>query len=88
MDCDNSLMPSIVEKYPEGGGHIICLRRHRNYRRKCFYCNRPHEKLCDGPSLTAPSVVTKTCDRPLCSLHAYHVLGKDLDYCEDHKPKG
>jgi hypothetical protein len=55
----------------------------RSGGQRCAYCSREHTKLCDGP---APADANrKTCDRPLCNLHAFHA-GPDTDYCEAHKP--
>jgi hypothetical protein len=48
-------------------------------------CGRIGGKLCDAPRESGPSAGRwGTCDMPLCSKHATHVDGKDLDYCPRH----
>lgn len=44
----------------------------------CTDCAAPSDVLCDYPVGDG-----KTCDRPMCSDHAYHV-STDTDYCRDH----
>jgi hypothetical protein len=74
-------MSSKVVKFPGGGGAIIhTLRR----AKKCFYCNEPSTRLCDGPSRTAPSILSKTCDRPLCEMHTTPGRFPNMDYCPEH----
>lgn len=46
--------------------------------KKCHYCTRQSEVLCDHPA-----GIGKTCDRPCCKTHAEHV-GADRDYCITH----
>lgn len=57
---------------------IMCSRG-RQPRRKCYQCEKPADRLCDGATENG-----KTCDRPMCWKHA---VSPDLetDYCEDHK---
>ena len=44
----------------------------------CTDCAAPSDVLCDYPVGDG-----KTCDRPMCGDHAYHV-STDTDYCRDH----
>lgn len=59
------------------GTAIVCSRGPR--AKPCAYCRTPHAKLCDH---VLPN--GRTCDRPLCAAHAFHV-GPGLDYCPPHK---
>ena len=59
---------------------IACSRGQR--RQRCAYCHDDGTQLCDhvvGPG-------SKTCDKPMCRLHAKHV-GPDTDLCRSHAPK-
>lgn len=73
---------------PDGSTVIVCGSGQP--RRKCVVCHRYEDqrlgrnptrvlmKLCDYA--VAPG---KTCDVPVCSLHAQHVE-PDTDYCPQH----
>jgi hypothetical protein len=61
---------------PHGSMHI-CTRGAK--RKRCHFCNRFADKLCDFP--VRPG---KTCDADICSRCATSV-GEDLDYCPRHK---
>ncbi len=60
----------------DGFTAIICGSKPR--AKKCHYCARPSDVLCDHPA-----GIGKTCDRPCCRAHAEHV-GEDRDYCLTH----
>ena len=45
--------------------------------KRCKWCDKERTKLCDFPK------GRKTCDAPMCDLHAKKV-GKDTDYCPNH----
>lgn len=47
-------------------------------------CGRSGGKLCDGPRGPYSQLGSATCDMSICSRHATHVEGEDLDYCPDH----
>ena len=63
-------------KYTEGGNMFMCgrLGPHCN----ASGCNWVSEYLCDYPVGEG-----KTCDRPLCTEHAYEVA-PDTHYCAAH----
>lgn len=74
MECEPIKTPD--------GVVIVCGRRRRTERRKCFsrWCPRDAEKLCDYPIGDG-----KTCDRRCCDRHSRPVEGKaDTDYCLEH----
>ncbi len=66
----------------EGGepiyGHIRMSAGRKPKR--CAYCKRAGTQLCDFPTGKG-----KTCDRPVCTTHATHVDGQDVDYCQEHR---
>jgi len=60
---------------------IICSRFGRRAKQwPCIVCGKLTKTLCDGPSETRG----QTCDRPVCSEHATHLDGHDIDYCPQH----
>jgi hypothetical protein len=72
-----------IEHYPGGGGRILHVRRAKPSAQKCAWCYRPATKLCDAPR---PSDPGKTCDKPLCSIHAMPGSKRpDTDFCPDHR---
>jgi hypothetical protein len=62
---------------------FICTGRQRTKR--CKYCGRPGDKLCDYPLSGAKA--GQTCDVPMCSRCATHVP-PDTDYCRAHAEMG
>ena len=79
-------MPCDVRHTPEGGVVICCRRSHRQYCAECRAegITRESTKLCDGPALEGSG--RKTCDKPLCNLHAWRV-GFDRDLCTECRAK-
>jgi hypothetical protein len=71
-------MPCEHIKMPGGATAIICTGRARRRRCSVHGCSNPGERQCDA------KVDGKTCDKYLCTAHAVHVRGKDIDYCPDH----
>jgi hypothetical protein len=66
-------------RLPGGGVAIVCGGRHRP-RKRCVGCRmRAGDKLCDHTNSDG-----KTCDAPICAGCAFHIPGKDLDYCPVH----
>jgi hypothetical protein len=70
-------MPCNHVKLPGGGALII---HYRTTRKRCLYCDRPSEILCDFHD---PANKSGTCDKPCCRLCSKRV-GPDRDYCEGH----
>lgn len=70
-------MPCHHIELPGGARAIICTR---TKPKKCFYCGRPSEILCDYP---VEGNKSGTCDKPCCHLCSKRV-GPDRDYCEAH----
>lgn len=60
-------------------GAIVCGSGPRPI--PCRWCPKTRTKLCDYPAGKG------TCNAPLCSDHATHIEGKDLDYCPIHKDR-
>lgn len=63
----------------EGGYAIVCGRR-ASQTKKCLWCSRPAEVLCDHPQ---PLRKSGTCDLPACREHSRRV-GPNRDYCLAH----
>lgn len=68
------------------GLRMIVCSSGQSKPQKCTYCDRPSVALCDWPIGDG-----KTCDKPLCRIHAVKPIptfGKpdtdDIDYCPDH----
>jgi len=57
---------------------IVCGR---HTQKRCKYCGRTCEKLCDYPVIRKGK--PKTCDIPMCAGCAIKV-GEDKDYCRPH----
>lgn len=77
------MSPCNVVKLPNSG---IAFVRHALKRQpKCRWCDRTSTKLCDF-DVSSPQQVThrKTCDAPMCDLHAKSV-GPNRDFCPDHQ---
>ena len=56
---------------------IICSRPRQ---KRCTYCGKPSDKLCDGDKGGG-----RTCDKPMCGGCAFHVE-PDSDYCKMCRP--
>jgi hypothetical protein len=70
-------MPCVIH-----GNAIVCGRGARPP--KCRFCDRQSTKLCDFVTSHQQQVThKKTCDAPMCDVHAKSV-GPNLDYCPDH----
>lgn len=63
---------------PGGGAAIVCGPRER--RRKCRWCGRPADLLCDWK---VPSRRSGTCDAPMCKDHSTSPA-PEKDICPDH----
>jgi len=64
-------------KLTDEKGDVIAIICSRPRQKRCAYCEKPSAKLCDGPKTGS-----KTCDTPMCSLHAWQPPGHpDFDYC-------
>jgi hypothetical protein len=62
------------------GNAIICTRERP---RRCRYCGRSANLLCDFPLPGG-----KTCDAPICPSCSFPI-GPNADYCKVHpKPEG
>ena len=55
---------------------IVCSRKREI--RKCAFCGRPADYLCDYPVSEG-----KTCDKPICKK-CKTIVGIDFDYCPTH----
>lgn len=77
-------MPCTIVKVGDATA-IVCTRGQR--RQNCRWCGSPSTKLCDA-RLSPLAQVThiKTCDAPMCDVHAKRV-GPDRDLCPDHAAK-
>jgi len=64
---------------PGGGSAVICGQRPAKPK-PCWECTRPHQFLCDGPSLAGKK---GDCNRPLCADHRTPA-GAGVDYCSEH----
>lgn len=67
-----------------GHAHLNLGPKRNREARHCPFCAREglrqlSSALCDG------KVARGTCDAPICSFHATHVEGEDLDFCPNHK---
>ena len=70
-------MPSEIIHFKGGGGAIVhTLRR----APRCAYCNEKSTKLCDHPIGGG-----RTCDKPMCNLHATRGSKPNTDFCREHK---
>lgn len=82
-------MTCSVIKGPQGQPIIVCQGRSRGRSfQRCYYCGEPASLLCDGlldRIRFARKSGSKTCDRPLCTEHAHHIGGEDLDFCRGHE---
>jgi hypothetical protein len=58
---------------------VIHINMGRTRRKRCHFCNRFADKLCDFPVRRG-----KTCDADICSRCATSI-GDNLDYCPRHK---
>jgi hypothetical protein len=76
-------MSPCKEVHLPGGG--VAFVRYANRRApKCRWCENQSTKLCDFV-ISPPEQIThkKTCDAPMCDVHAKSV-GANLDYCPEH----
>src|SRR5262245_16905025 len=65
-------------------GEVIAIMCSRPRKKRCAYCDRQSERLCDHPV----GDKGKTCDTPMCALHAWQPPGTaDTDYCRTHRRK-
>jgi hypothetical protein len=71
-------MPCIPFTSDDGKTSGFICTRGRQPRAKCFYCSKPHDRLCD-----AKVSDKRTCDRKLCTQHARRVA-PERDLCPDH----
>ena len=63
---------------------IICGSRSRT--KKCFYCGKPSECLCDFPVGKTKAGKKKDCDRPLCAKCSQKGVSANVDFCREHYP--
>lgn len=65
-----------------GGGQraLVCTSGRRG--RRCTYCRRPADRLCDARRKAG------TCDAPMCGGCSFRPAGTEDDYCRDHLPAG
>lgn len=77
------MSPCYSLKLPNGTVAHVNMPKAR--AKKCVVCGHASSKLCDFV-VSPPEQIThkKTCDKPLCDIHAVHVPGKDVDYCGEH----
>lgn len=61
-------------------GRVTAIVCSRPRQKRCVYCGKPSDKLCDGEIGGG-----KTCDKPMCGGCAFHVE-PDSDYCKMHRP--
>jgi hypothetical protein len=63
-----------ISKHADGTYVISCARGPK----KCFYCGRDSEILCDFPMSWGG-----TCDKPCCGLCSKRIA-PNTDYCQAH----
>lgn len=67
---------------PNGGHGIICGKLGQH----CAHCARVGDYLCDYPVGKGRNGQPRTCDAPLCEVHAFEI-GPDLHYCPAHNQR-
>jgi hypothetical protein len=72
-------MPCHPVKLFDGSTAIVCSRG--STRKRCAYCGRASDRLCDFPVLRDGK--RTTCDAALCSRCTTRITG-DRDLCRSH----
>lgn len=75
-------MPCVNLKIGNASAIVCGLPR----RKKCFYCGKPSEFLCDFPVGKKRNGKTKDCDRALCAGCTQKGVSENVDFCKTHYP--